>query len=63
MHVALRGREVLVSCELLDRSRGCTSHCEMRAERVSQSMRPARWKTSFLASLPNVLANDVLRQR
>ena len=36
MHVPLRCRQILVACELLDRSRRRSPHRQMRAERVTQ---------------------------
>jgi hypothetical protein len=42
MHVPLRRRQVLVSRQVLYRPRRSTPHREMRAERMSQAMYPAR---------------------
>ena len=40
VHVALRRRQIAMSCELLNRTRRRTSLCEMRAERVPKNAYP-----------------------
>lgn len=40
MHVPLRRRDVRVSRQFLDRPRGCPAHRQVRAERVTETMRP-----------------------
>jgi hypothetical protein len=49
--------------ELLDRSRWCATHGQVRAERVTESMRSTRWNADIAPCLPNVLARDILRER
>ena len=52
VHVPKRRGEVFVSCELLDAERGCTPHCEVRAERVAEDVKgSARAQTCALLSL------------
>ncbi len=52
-----------MSGELLNRSRWRTTHRQVRAERVTKSMRSTRWNTRLRPRFPNVLADDILRER
>jgi hypothetical protein len=52
-----------MSGELLDRSRWCAAHRQVRAERVTKSMRSTRCNARLPPCFSNVLAHDILRER
>jgi hypothetical protein len=63
MHVPLRRRQILMSGELLYRSRRCASHGQMRTERVPQPMHAALRDFSSTRHPLDVMLHDVGRQR
>ena len=52
-----------MSGQLLNRSCRRATHRQVRAERVTESMRSTRWNPRESSCLPYVLADDVLRER
>jgi hypothetical protein len=62
VHVALRRDQILMPGELLNRLRRRAAHREMRAERVTQSMRTARAQSCALRRAYDVVRDHVLRE-
>ncbi len=61
MHVPLRRCQVLVSRQLLNRSRRCPSHGEMRTEGMPQAMDPGRRELRPAYRPSNMVLHHLLR--